>query len=84
MDGEGGQALAIRGFEPRIFRRPKAEGLSIRACGHKGPRPDLSPIGVRAAVRVRDNVLKVEYPKKLNVRVYLFIYLLIVFVLFMY
>ena len=27
---------------------------------------DLSPVGVRAAALVRDNVLKVEYPKKLN------------------
>ena len=40
---------------------------STRACGLKGRGP-ISPFGVRAAALVRDNVLKVEYPEKLNFR----------------
>ena len=67
----GVRALAIRGFEPRIFRRPKCrrpKGLYLLGLAATRAAARLSPFGVRAAALVRDNVFKVEYPKKLNFR----------------
>ena len=55
--GLGVLAIAIRGFEPRISRRPNDDI-------YEGLRPDLSPLGVRAAALARDHGLSIKYTKK--------------------